>query len=67
MLLNDSPSSVTPECPKYETDLREKNIRSTKVKESDTDTCKKSNEFYVKTIDLKGKIYTDQTGQFPVQ
>ena len=32
-----------------------KNILPTKVKESDPDTCEKSKEFYVKTIDLKGK------------
>ena len=44
-----------------------KNIHSTKVKEPDPDTCKKSNEFYVKTIYLKGKICTDQTCRFPVQ
>ena len=44
-----------------------KNIHSTKVKEPDPDTCKKSNEFYVKIIVLQGKIHTDQTGSFPVQ
>ena len=44
-----------------------KNIQTTKVKESYPDSCKKSNELYVKTIDSKGKIYTDQTGRFLVQ
>ena len=48
-----------------------KNIRSTKTvldkREIDPDIGKKSNEFYTKIIDLTGKIYSDQTGRFPVQ
>lgn len=48
-----------------------KNARSTKLKlireEADSDIGNKSNEFYTKIIDLAGKIYSDQTGHFPVQ
>ena len=42
-----------------------KNARSTKVQESQA-TSKRSNEFYAKTIELNGKVFSDQTGRFPV-
>ena len=48
-----------------------KNTRSTKPKleqeGADPYIGKKSNEFYAKIIDLTRKIYSDQTGRFPVQ
>ena len=44
-----------------------KNVRSTKTaqpnstKANDNESTKRTNEFYIKTIELTGKLYTGQT------
>ena len=38
----------------------------TKLQQDKTSKQVQQNEYYVKTIDLTGKIYSDQTGRFPV-
>ena len=47
-----------------------KNVRSTKktdnTREMTTNTQVREYEYYVKTIELTGKLYSDQTGRFPV-
>jgi len=53
-----------------------KNVRSTKndnnyemttkLQQDNTSKQVRQNEYYIKTIDLTGKIYSDQTGRFPV-
>ena len=39
---------------------------TTKLQENNTSKQVYQNEYYIKTIDLTGKIYSNQTDQFPV-
>ena len=50
-----------------------KNVRSTKellhemtATDKDNKTVARENEYFVKTVDLTNKLYSDQTGRFPV-